>query len=178
MSLGSANNPFVGLRSFESEESLLFFGRQTQTMEILQRLHQFHFVAVTGSSGSGKSSLIKAGVIPRLKAGYLVRINDHWIITSMKPGQTPMFNLIDAIFEQSNLKNNGLTAASIRQKVREQGVDPILEIIKSSLKSNLSCYILIELDKSQLTKIIAKLSRFLICYWRGYRWRNSFRSRV
>lgn len=144
MSLGSANNPFVGLRSFESEESLLFFGRQTQTMEILQRLHQFHFVAVTGSSGSGKSSLIKAGVIPRLKAGYLVRINDHWIITSMKPGQTPMFNLIDAIFEQSNLKNNGLTAASIRQKVREQGVDPILEIIKSSLKSNSNYLLLVD----------------------------------
>jgi excinuclease UvrABC ATPase subunit len=59
-------NPFVGLRPFENDESLLFFGRQAQTLELLQRLHNHHFVAVVGSSGSGKSSLIRAGLIPAL----------------------------------------------------------------------------------------------------------------
>ena len=64
MSLTQTSNPFVGLRPFESDESLLFFGRQQQTLELLQRLHENHFVAVVGSSGSGKSSLIRAGLIP------------------------------------------------------------------------------------------------------------------
>src|SRR6266540_2583390 len=100
MSLHDSSNPFVGLRPFESDESLLFFGRQEQTLELLQRLHQHHFVAVVGSSGSGKSSLIRAGLIPSLKGGYLVDDRDRWMITIMKPGQSPLYNLADAILNQ------------------------------------------------------------------------------
>src|SRR5215210_5945551 len=96
----SDSNPFVGLRPFESSESLLFFGRQEQTLELLQRLHQHHFVAVIGSSGSGKSSLIRAGLIPRLQAGYLVNEKDRWVISIMKPGQTPVCNLADALLSE------------------------------------------------------------------------------
>ena len=161
MSLNSSNNPFVGLRPFESDESLLFFGRQTQTMEILQRLHQYHFVAVTGGSGSGKSSLIKAGVIPRLKAGYLVNFNDHWVIATMKPGQSPMYNLIDAILDQSDLKNNGLTSTVIQERISEQGVNAIVDILKLLLKSNSNFLLLVDqfeelfrfsIDKKDLNK--------------------------
>jgi len=139
MSLDFSDNPFVGLRPFETSESLLFFGRQAQTMEILQRLHQYHFVAITGGSGSGKSSLIKAGVIPRLKAGYLVNINDHWIISVMKPGQSPINNLVDAILDQFDHKNNGLdkiSSATIKEKIREQGTDAIIDVLKLLLRNN------------------------------------------
>src|SRR5215218_3172885 len=101
MNAEAGSNPFVGLRPFESDESLLFFGRQEQTLELLQRLHQHHFVAVVGGSGSGKSSLVRAGLIPRLKAGYLVNDNDRWVIAVMKPGQTPICNLAEAILAQS-----------------------------------------------------------------------------
>lgn len=144
MSLSSSSNPFVGLRPFETDESLLFFGRQAQTMEILQRLHQYHFVAVTGGSGSGKSSLIKAGVIPRLKAGYLVRINDHWIISIMKPGQSPVCNLIDAILDQSDLRNNGLTSTTVLENIKEQGVEALVNILKLLLKSNSNFLLLVD----------------------------------
>ena len=56
--------PFPGLRSFEAEESLLFFGREAHTDELLERLGDNRFVAVTGTSGSGKSSLVRAGLRP------------------------------------------------------------------------------------------------------------------
>ena len=95
-----SSNPFVGLRPFESTESLLFFGRQEQTLELLQRLHQHHFVAVVGSSGSGKSSLIRAGLIPSLKAGYLVDDRDYWMINILKPGENPLYNLAESILSQ------------------------------------------------------------------------------
>jgi WD40 repeat protein len=144
MSLDFSDNPFVGLRPFETSESLLFFGRQTQTMEILQRLHQYHFVSIIGSSGSGKSSLIKAGVIPRLKAGYLVRVNDHWIIATMKPGQSPIGNLLSTILEQSENTSNGLTSTDLQQNLKEYGVDAILKVIKSSLKSNSSFLLVVD----------------------------------
>ncbi len=109
----SDNNPFVGLRPFETDESVLFFGRREQTVELLQRLHQFHFVAVVGSSGSGKSSFIRAGLIPALKGGYLVKDRNQWIISIMKPGQSPLCNLAKAILDQSSFEKVGKRYTSL-----------------------------------------------------------------
>ena len=98
----SANipNPYVGLRPFEMEEDLLFFGRDKQVLELLQRLHTHPFLAVVGGSGSGKSSLIRAGLIPALKGGYLVEDSSKWKIAVMKPGQNPMYNFAEALLRQ------------------------------------------------------------------------------
>jgi len=90
-------NPFVGLRPFESHESLLFFGRRDQTITLLERLHHQRFLAILGSSGCGKSSLIRAGLIPKLKAGMLVGDRDKWFIATMKPGDKPWQNLANAL---------------------------------------------------------------------------------
>ena len=89
--------PFVGLRAFQAADSLIFFGRQDQTAELLQKLHETHFVAVLGPSGSGKSSLILAGLIPKLMAGFLVKKRDQWHIATMRPGERPLFNLADSL---------------------------------------------------------------------------------
>ncbi len=59
-------NPYPGIRSFETEESHLFFGRNKQIKDLYTVLLKTHFIAVTGAYGSGKSSLIKAGLIPEL----------------------------------------------------------------------------------------------------------------
>ena len=56
--------PFPGLRPFEPGESELFFGRGDQIDELLARLEDHRFVAVVGASGSGKSSLVRAGLLP------------------------------------------------------------------------------------------------------------------
>lgn len=59
-------SPFPGLRDFTEQESAIFFGREQETSELLQFLGKSRFIAVVGASGSGKSSLVRAGVIPRL----------------------------------------------------------------------------------------------------------------
>ena len=82
----SQGNPFVGLRPFGSDEALLFFGRREQTVDLLERLHRHRFTGVIGSSGCGKSSLVYAGLIPKLKAGMLVEDRDRWLVAVMKPG--------------------------------------------------------------------------------------------
>ena len=92
-----SQNPFVGLRPFESNEALLFFGRSDQTISLLERLHHHRFLAVVGSSGCGKSSLIRAGLIPKLKAGMLVGDRDRWFVATMKPGDRPWQNLAAAL---------------------------------------------------------------------------------
>lgn len=122
-------NPYIGLRSFDVDESILFFGRKDQTLELLQGLHQHHFVAVVGSSGCGKSSLLRAGLIPALKAGYLVDDSDHWIITIMKPGQSPLYNLVESLLQQINPGINPGDVSSLLKKIDEEGADAILEVI-------------------------------------------------
>src|SRR6059058_2478217 len=86
-------NPFVGLRPFQSDETIFFFGRRREEIELLDSLHRSRFVAVVGSSGCGKSSLIRAGLIPKLQAGYLVEDRDLWLTVAMKPGTDPLANL-------------------------------------------------------------------------------------
>jgi hypothetical protein len=59
-------SPFPGLCSFTPDDSPIFFGRDRETAALMVRLRQERFVAVVGASGSGKSSLVAAGVLPRL----------------------------------------------------------------------------------------------------------------
>lgn len=124
-------NPYVGLRPFNESESLLFFGRREQTIELLQRLHTHHFIAVTGSSGCGKSSLIRAGLIPKLKAGLLVEDRDQWRIATMKPGDAPLANLAAALLEaQGEASQN---AAELLEAVRTAGVQALLQHLAPAL---------------------------------------------
>ena len=64
-------NPYPGLRPFEPDENYLFFGRDGQSNELLRRLRRNRFLAVVGTSGSGKSSLVRAGPLPDLQSGML-----------------------------------------------------------------------------------------------------------
>ena len=93
-------NPFVGLRPFETDEAALFFGRSEQTSELLQQLHRTRLLAIVGGSGCGKSSLVRAGLIPRLRAGMLVEDRDRWVVVTMKPGDSPSARLVEALVER------------------------------------------------------------------------------
>lgn len=95
-----SKNPFPGLRPFEMDESHLFFGREGQSDEVLRKLSENKFVAVIGSSGSGKSSFMYCGVIPILYGGFLTQIGTNWDILVTRPGGGPMENMADAILKK------------------------------------------------------------------------------
>ena len=86
-------NPFPGLRPFETDEYRLFFGREGQSDELLARLQRSRFLAVVGTSGSGKSSLIRAGLLPALRGGLMAGAGSGWRIAVMRPGGDPIGNL-------------------------------------------------------------------------------------
>jgi tetratricopeptide (TPR) repeat protein len=90
-------HPFPGLRHFEAHEEYLFFGREGQSEEILRRLREHRFVAVVGASGSGKSSLIRAGLLPYLYGGFLADTGSHWRIAVLRPGGDPIKSLAGAL---------------------------------------------------------------------------------
>ena len=93
--LGS--NPFPGLRHFELSEAYLFFGREGQSDEIIKRLRLHRFLAVVGTSGSGKSSLIRAGLLPALYGGQMTHAGSGWHAAIMRPGSNPIGNLARAL---------------------------------------------------------------------------------
>ena len=91
------SNPFPGLRPFEMEENYLFFGRDRQVDALLKKLGEQHFVAVVGTSGSGKSSLVRAGLLPSLYGGFMVSAGSTWRVAIMRPGSSPIRNLAEAL---------------------------------------------------------------------------------
>ncbi len=93
-------NPFPGLRPFEPHESTLFFGREDQCDDLLTRLGRRRLVAVVGMSGSGKSSLVRAGLLPALDRGYLPSAGSSWHIAIFRPGSDPVANLTRGLAER------------------------------------------------------------------------------
>jgi len=124
---GLLANPFVGLRPFESEEDMLFFGRREQTIELLQQLHRSRFLAVVGSSGCGKSSLIRAGLIPKLKSGFLVNDRDRWAIATMRPGESPLYNLALTVQTTRDPTASDESVTSLTNAIVAEGAPAIIQ---------------------------------------------------
>src|SRR5512139_2687381 len=93
----ASSNPFPGLRSFEPDEDHLFFGRESRIDELLTRLRQSRFLSVVGTSGSGKSSLVRSGLIPSLYSGFMTRAGSSWRVAILRPGDDPIGNLATAL---------------------------------------------------------------------------------
>jgi WD40 repeat protein/transcriptional regulator with XRE-family HTH domain len=100
--LTAADNPYKGLRAFYESDAEDFFGRETLVQQLLARLRESgdlaRFLAVLGPSGIGKSSVIKAGVVPALKRGALPN-SENWLITGLIPGPNPLEELEVALLQ-------------------------------------------------------------------------------
>ena len=92
----SPPNPYKGLRPFVETDVGIFYGREKPLQRILQRLIEDgpyqRFLAIVGASGSGKSSLVNAGIIPALHRGDLAG-SENWFVTRMTPGNNPLRRL-------------------------------------------------------------------------------------
>lgn len=100
-------NPFPGLRPFQSDEYRLFFGREGQADGLISRLQRSRFLAVVGTSGSGKSSLVRAGLLPALRGGMMAGAGSGWRIAIMRPGSDPIGNLALALAKEEVLLEAG-----------------------------------------------------------------------
>ncbi len=103
MDTRARTNPFPGLRPFMQEEADLFFGRDRQSDELVRRLASRRFLAVVGTSGSGKSSLVRAGLLPSLQGGFMAGAGAHWRMALMRPQDDPIGFLARAIVETGAL---------------------------------------------------------------------------
>ncbi len=130
-------SPFPGLRAFTTADAPLYFGRGSESGELMRRVAERGFVAVVGASGSGKSSLVGAGLIPRLKAGGLEGSSD-WILPEYKDGQW-----IGLRFTPGEVSDNPFTALAVK-------CAPFVEVKPAKIADQL------ESEPSELTHICLK----------------------
>ena len=83
----------VGLRPYKKEEADIFYGREKEVEGLLQILQKDKLVMLIGAPGTGKSSLINAGLIPRLEKGFLAQAGKQWAVCKFRPGISPIENL-------------------------------------------------------------------------------------
>jgi tetratricopeptide (TPR) repeat protein len=107
-------NPFPGLRPFEPEEDHLFFGREKEIDELVRRLRSTRLLSVIGTSGSGKSSLVRSGLITALQSGVMVHAGSGWRVAKFRPSEDPIGNLAVALDASDVLGTEGELASTNR----------------------------------------------------------------
>jgi WD40 repeat protein/serine/threonine protein kinase len=96
----AAANPYKGLRAFQESDASDFHGREMLIETLLKRMGEDHelkrFLAIVGPSGGGKSSVVKAGILPALRRGRMPN-SDKWFIVEMVPSNEPLRKLEEAL---------------------------------------------------------------------------------
>src|SRR5215471_18981252 len=133
--------PYPGLRPFEASEALLFHGRQAHTEELLGRLGSSRFLAVLGTSGSGKSSMVRAGLLPALHRGFLVGATSRWRIAIMRPGNSPLENLASALAERQILSSH---PADVREVIARSSLGLADAVRRTGLASGESVLVVVD----------------------------------
>jgi energy-coupling factor transporter ATP-binding protein EcfA2 len=142
--------PYPGLRPFLDNEEILLFGRERQVREVIERLRQTQFVAVIGGSGSGKSSLILAGVVPELRSFGIPGAGDFWVPMICTPGTNP------TAADQAQRQNTPITrlarkfALLLRTRGSADADAARLEEIAARLREELGFANLVELYTDEL----------------------------
>ena len=93
----TVTNAFPGLRPFREDEVHLFFGRERQTDRMLDKLRPSRFLAIVGTSGSGKSSLVNCGLRPALYRGLMAETGTAWRFAQCRPANKPIWALAQAL---------------------------------------------------------------------------------
>ncbi len=125
-------NPFPGLRPFTRQESHLFFGREGQIENVSANLVKNRFIAVIGSSGSGKSSLIYCGVLSKIME------KGDWKLVITRPGSHPFKNLLDSLGQSLEIN-----PAPSDPSDMEVYPDNVIQILKDSYKKSKSEFLIV-----------------------------------
>lgn len=140
-------SPYPGLRPFEPHEGPIFFGREGQAHEILARLHERRFVMVLGPSGSGKSSLVRAGLLPMVLGGSLEESGQNWRIILLRPGLDPVRSLAAALIE-GGLAGSELSAdlrlASVEAQLRRSSLSLLTLLEEEGAKADERVLIIVD----------------------------------
>lgn len=123
--------PYKGLASFEAEDAELFFGREEKISELIRKVAGHGFVTLLGPSGSGKSSLVRAGLVPRLQA------EGGWSVGITRPGNNPLYELAKVLADDgTGVRGYGLDRRA-HELAAELAADPrrLLDVVPTLLQA-------------------------------------------
>jgi WD40 repeat protein len=130
------------LSAFREEDEKFFFGRQKFVDSLVEVVYQQPLVAVIGASGSGKSSVVFAGMIPKL------REQGNWLIESFRPNKQPFYELAAALVSQLELElgktDKNIKAKELAESIRKHGFTADVSAI---LKDNPGKRVLLVIDQ-------------------------------
>ncbi|MCA9515698.1 MAG: AAA family ATPase, partial [Myxococcales bacterium] len=107
-------SPYAGLAAFQEQDANRFFGRNREIAAMSQRLRECPLMAVVGSSGVGKSSFVRAGVVPALKNS-----GEAWDISVVRPGRAPLMALA-GLLQQIGTDANSATNLNLGDEIEQQ----------------------------------------------------------
>ncbi len=143
--------PYLGLDFFSEDDADRFFGRETLVGELVARVKESRFVVIAGPSGSGKSSLVRAGLIHALKQGALPN-SDRWLYATLTPGRDPIESLALAMSRLAKSPNAG---KYLRQHAAESNA--LHECVESQLSDRQDQRAVIFVD--QFEEIFTQVSK-------------------
>ncbi|MBD1938807.1 trypsin-like peptidase domain-containing protein [Microcoleus sp. FACHB-68] len=136
--------PYRGLFAFREQDAQFFFGRETFTEQLVAAVQRQQLVAVIGSSGSGKSSVVFAGCVPQL------REQGDWLINLFRPGERPFRNLAAALvplLETQMSETDQLAEINKLAKTLRLGDVGLQDVVTRILEKNSSTCLLLVADQ-------------------------------
>ena len=131
-----SNIPFLGIKPYSENESDLFYGREEEVENLLLILQKNKLLTISGDAGSGKTSLIKAGLIPRLKAGFIGQSGKDWSVAYFRPGINPLSNFAHSLAQNDVMsietKPKTTDYEYYLDKIEQSGATGIIDVYKRS----------------------------------------------
>ena len=131
-------NPFKGLRAFLEDDQSDFFGRDALVSDVVRKINEgSNLLTLVGPSGSGKSSVVRAGLVPALRKGSISG-SDQWLVAQMVPGSHPFAEL-----EAALLRSTLDAPDSLRDQLDGGDDTGLLRAVLRLLPSETSCLVLV-----------------------------------
>jgi WD40 repeat protein len=150
---GATWAPYLGLASFQAADAERFFGRERLVADLVNRLEERRFLAVVGPSGSGKSSLLRAGLLPAVRSGRLPDSQD-WPTVLLTPGEHPLEELAVHIGALQ-----GVAAGALRSDLGSRPADLDLAIRQALIGRPPSVQMLLVVDQFEEVFILCSDER-------------------
>jgi WD40 repeat protein/transcriptional regulator with XRE-family HTH domain len=138
--LVEAGCPYRGLEAFDEEHADLFFGREAAVQRLLEQLKGSRFIAVIAPSGSGKSSLVRAGLLPALRQSAMTGIPD-WVVCKLTPGPAPLNALSTELLQLPERGSLQRTVARMARDSRMLHQSASLALARRAPSSRLVCVV-------------------------------------
>jgi energy-coupling factor transporter ATP-binding protein EcfA2 len=126
--------PYKGLRYFDwnEEDPKYFYGRTALTNQLIDQVRQSNFVAIAGASGSGKSSVLRAGLLHQLSLGQRLSGSDRWQIRVMVPGEQPMQALAQAFVSEDASHVERAQQLGAAEELLKAGADGLRRLVETA----------------------------------------------